>query len=161
MSDLESSVGDDELSLPKATVYKMISDILPSDMTCTRSTRNLVIDCCVEFIHLIASEANEICEKDQRKTITPEHVLAALKTLGFEEFVEEVEKVGNEHRQQIKERERKHTKLSHSGLSEEELLRQQQELFKQSRLRYEQQIRARETTEAASTSKEEKEPDEA
>ena len=32
-----------------------------------------------EFVLAIASEANEICEKDSKKTMVPEHILAALK----------------------------------------------------------------------------------
>jgi hypothetical protein len=32
-----------------------------------------------EFIHLISSEANEICEQESKKTIAPEHILGALK----------------------------------------------------------------------------------
>ena len=32
-----------------------------------------------EFIHLISSEANEICEKESKKTIAPEHIISALK----------------------------------------------------------------------------------
>jgi len=31
-----------------------------------------------EFIHLIASESNEICNKQTKKTISPEHVISAL-----------------------------------------------------------------------------------
>ena len=31
-----------------------------------------------EFIHLISSEANEICETENKKTIAPEHIIAAL-----------------------------------------------------------------------------------
>jgi len=34
-----------------------------------------------EFIHLIASEANEICEKDTKKTIAGEHVVSALQVI--------------------------------------------------------------------------------
>ena len=33
----------------------------------------------LEFIHLISAEANEICEKESKKTIAPEHILTALK----------------------------------------------------------------------------------
>jgi hypothetical protein len=32
-----------------------------------------------EFILLVSGEANEICEKSSKKTILPEHVVAALK----------------------------------------------------------------------------------
>lgn len=71
---------------------------------CAKETRDLVIECCVgkhfstcipvscttskiahlsilfaEFIHLISSEANEICEQESKKTIAPEHIINALK----------------------------------------------------------------------------------
>jgi len=32
-----------------------------------------------EFIHLVSSESNDVCEKESRKTISPDHVLTALK----------------------------------------------------------------------------------
>jgi hypothetical protein len=35
----------------------------------------------VEFIHLLSSEANEICEKESKKTIAPEHIISALQVL--------------------------------------------------------------------------------
>jgi hypothetical protein len=72
-------------------------ELLPPDITCAKETRDLVIECCVgeqiclpscritslnyglEFIHLISSEANEICEGESKKTIAPEHIIAALK----------------------------------------------------------------------------------
>jgi histone H3/H4 len=57
-----------------------------------------------EFIHLIASEANEICEKETKKTIAGEHVISALQTLGFEDYVEEVDEVYKEHKKQQKVR---------------------------------------------------------
>lgn len=65
-------------------------------MVCAKETRDLVIECCVgeqwlihlcylrklkspvEFIHLISSEANEICEGESKKTIAPEHIIGAL-----------------------------------------------------------------------------------
>lgn len=72
MSDREGHVGsgsaDDDLSLPKATVAKMISgecgshragrdavfkhplcalELLPNEVTCAKETRDLVIECCV------------------------------------------------------------------------------------------------------------------
>ena len=44
----------------------------------------------MEFITLISSEANEIAEKEQKKTIAIEHIDRALKDLGFPEYVKEV-----------------------------------------------------------------------
>jgi len=140
MSDREGHSGppptDDDLSLPKATVAKMISELLPSDIVCAKETRDLVIECCVEFIHLISSEANEICEQESKKTIAPEHIIAALKRLGFDAFTHEVEDVLKDHKQQQKDREKKVSKFEQSGMTEEELLAKQEELFAASRAKY-------------------------
>ncbi|KIP12870.1 hypothetical protein PHLGIDRAFT_61157 [Phlebiopsis gigantea 11061_1 CR5-6] len=140
MSDNEGHGGlpptDDDLSLPKATVAKMISEFLPKDVSCAKETRDLIIECCVEFIHLISSEANEICEQESKKTIAPEHIISALKRLGFEGFTEEIEDVLKDHKKAQKDRERKVSKLEASGLTEEELAQQQEELFAKSRAKF-------------------------
>ena len=84
----------------------------------------------------MASESNEICEKSNKKTISPEHVIEALRTLGFEAYIEEVEAEYREHQASSRSKDRvKSSKLEASGLSEEELLRQQEELFEKARQR--------------------------
>src|ERR1700753_1458910 len=94
--------GNDDLSLPKATVQKIITEILAHDqgVTFARETRDLLIECCVEFITLISSEANEIAEKEAKKTIACEHVTMALKSLGYDSYVPEILKVAQEHKVQ-------------------------------------------------------------
>ena len=146
-----------------ATVTKMIHEMLPTGISCPRETRDLLLDCCVgktdfkeidlynliylhfilsllkyptEFIHLIASESNEICEKSNKKTISPEHVLEALKNLSFDAYIDDVEAEYRDHQAQSKSKEKsKGSKLEQSGLTEEELLRQQEELFERARIR--------------------------
>ncbi|KAK2467724.1 hypothetical protein APHAL10511_000019 [Amanita phalloides] len=140
MSDHGGHLGappDDDLSLPKATVAKMIADLLPSNVICAKETRDLVIECCVEFIHLISAEANEICEQESKKTIAPEHVISALKRLGFDSFTTEVEDVLKDHKKQLKDREKKVSKWDQSGMTEAELHEAQQKLFAQSRAIFE------------------------
>jgi len=143
MSDEHEPTGngglDDDLSLPKATVQKLITEMLPADIVCAKDTRDLLIDCCVEFIHLIASEANEICEKESKKTIAAEHVISALKTLGFESYLDEVQEVFKEHKKLQKDRDKKSSRLENSGMTEEELFRQQAQLFEQSRAKFQAQ----------------------
>lgn len=68
----------------------------------TKDARDILIDCCVEFITLISSEANEIMERESKKTIGPEHVGKALNDLGFPEYVEGVLAVANEQKEQLK-----------------------------------------------------------
>ncbi|KAJ2492148.1 negative cofactor 2 transcription regulator complex subunit ncb2 [Coemansia sp. RSA 2050] len=141
MSDYEGvPTNDDDLSLPRATVFKLIAEMLPEDIVCAKDTRELLLECCNEFIHLIASESNDVCEKEAKKTIAAEHVLTALQDLGFGKYVTEVQEAYDEHRkQQTKDRGRKSTKLSQLGMSEEELLRSQELLFAEARMRFQNQ----------------------
>lgn len=81
--------------LATATVQKIVTEILAtpdaeSSIAFGKDARDLLIDCCVEFITLISSEANEISEKESKKTIAPEHIDKALRELGFPEYVREV-----------------------------------------------------------------------
>ncbi|KAL2913702.1 negative cofactor 2 transcription regulator complex subunit ncb2 [Polyrhizophydium stewartii] len=159
------SLGDEELTLPKATLAKLIQEILPADVSCAKETKDLLGDCCVEFIHLLSSEANEISERESRKTIAGEHVIAALKvraldlpqpllallrvrqrfeaymllvtlkSLGFEEYISEIEGVQTEHQKSLKDREKRSTRLEDLGMSTEELLKNQEALFAKARER--------------------------
>ncbi|OJD10430.1 hypothetical protein AJ78_08561, partial [Emergomyces pasteurianus Ep9510] len=121
-----------------ATVQKIITEILPpsSGQTFAKDARDLLIECCVEFITLISSEANDISEKEAKKTIACEHIEKALTDLGFGDYVPDVLAVAEEHKEQLKTREKKVNKMEQSGLTEEELLRQQQELFRSAGEKY-------------------------
>jgi len=78
------------------------AELLPPETVVSKDTKELLAECCKgkrrcsvpcarrhelnskpdlvpEFITLISSEANEICEKEAKKTISPEHITAALK----------------------------------------------------------------------------------
>merc|ERR1711962_1109926 len=84
-----SAPPEDDLSLPRAGVNKMIKEVIPM-IRVSNDARELVLNCCTEFIHLIASEANEICNKQTKKTISPEHVIQALESLGFHDYIKDV-----------------------------------------------------------------------
>jgi len=130
MADNAAPVEDD-LSLPRAGVNKMIKEVIPM-IRVSNDARELVLNCCTEFIHLIASEANEICNKQTKKTISPEHVIQALESLGFHDYIKDVEGVYEQFKKQSQTR-KKNNKLKNQGVSEEELLRQQQALIAQAR----------------------------
>ncbi|QSL66360.1 hypothetical protein MERGE_000738 [Pneumocystis wakefieldiae] len=127
---------DDELSLPKATVQKLVSEMIPQDLVFAKETKDLLIECCVEFVHLISSEANEICEREAKKTIAAEHVIKALEELGFQSYIDEIQQIVLDHKKLQKTREKKQSKLETSGMSQEELLRQQEELLNKAREKY-------------------------
>lgn len=96
-------------------------------------SRELILNCCTEFIHLISSEANEICNQKNKKTISADHILEALDKLGFNDFKRDALNVLNDCKQAAAKRRRQSTRLENLGIAEEELLRQQQELFAQAR----------------------------
>ena len=60
----------------------MVKELCPN-IRVSNDARELVLACCTEFIHLLSSEANEMCNNQQKKTINAEHVLMALDSLGY------------------------------------------------------------------------------
>ncbi|KAL3281567.1 hypothetical protein HHI36_004775 [Cryptolaemus montrouzieri] len=123
---------DDELTLPRASINKMIKELVPS-VRIANEARELILNCCTEFIHLLSSEANEICNQLHKKTINAEHVLMALEKLGFSDYQAEAEAVLKDCKAVAAKRRRQSTRLENLGIPEEELLRQQQELFAKAR----------------------------
>lgn len=123
---------EDELTLPRASINKMIKEILPNIRVANES-RELILNCCTEFIHLISSEANEVCNSQQKKTINSEHVLSALDRLGFSDYIPDADAVLQDCKAVAAQRRRQSTRLENLGIPEEELLRQQQELFARAR----------------------------
>ena len=118
---------DDEesLTIPRAAMNKLIKELVPDIRVATES-RDLILQCCTEFIHLITEKANAICEEEKKKTMSAEHVLEALDQLGLSSYKSEAESVASDCKNK---RRRQSTRLEHLGIPEEELLRQQQELF--------------------------------
>ena len=62
--------------------YRTIQGTCSSAVAQVIKIENKTVKCSVviltEFIHLIASEASEISDREQRKTILPEHIIEAL-----------------------------------------------------------------------------------
>lgn len=67
-------IEDDDLALPRASLNKLIKEVLP-DLRVANEVRELLLQCCTELIHLVSSEANEFCKSQQKKTMNTEHVL--------------------------------------------------------------------------------------
>ncbi|CAD6568508.1 MAG: negative cofactor 2 transcription regulator complex subunit ncb2 [Tremellales sp. Tagirdzhanova-0007] len=138
MSEVEVPIGEEDVGLPKATVFKLISEMLPEDMSCSKDAKDVIVDCCVagsEWVKLLATQANGVCDESSKKTISPEHVVEALRQLGFEDFVGEVEDSNKDFKQSQKERAR--TQPETNGMSQEELLALQESLFASSKNRFE------------------------
>ncbi|KAL2338276.1 hypothetical protein Fmac_012722 [Flemingia macrophylla] len=126
----------EDASLPKATMTKIIKEMLPPDVRVARDAQDLLIECCVEFINLISSESNEVCNREEKRTIAPEHVLKALQVLGFGEYIEEVYAAYEQHKLETMQDSLKGGKWSTgTEMTEEEALAEQQRMFAEARAR--------------------------
>ncbi|KAI7986674.1 hypothetical protein LOK49_LG14G00308 [Camellia lanceoleosa] len=126
----------EDASLPKATMTKIIKEMLPPDVRVARDAQDLLIECCVEFINLISSESNEVCSREEKRTIAPEHVLKALEVLGFGEYIEEVYAAYEQHRLETMQDTLKSGKWNNvAEMTEEEALAEQQRMFAEARAR--------------------------
>nr|BAH72328.1 ACYPI002304 [Acyrthosiphon pisum] len=73
---------DEELALPRASINKMIKDALPN-IRVANDVREMIMNCCTEFIHLVASEANQVCMAQQKKTINAEQFINCPRPFGI------------------------------------------------------------------------------
>ncbi|XP_074276412.1 protein Dr1 homolog isoform X2 [Silene latifolia] len=127
----------EDASLPKATMTKIIKEMLPAEVRVARDAQDLLIDCCVEFINLVSSESNEVCNREDKRTIAPEHVLKALQVLGFGDYTEEVYAAYEQHKLETMQDGVRSGKWSSSGaeMTEEEAAAEQQRMFAEARAR--------------------------
>ncbi|KAK3023035.1 hypothetical protein RJ639_044825 [Escallonia herrerae] len=74
--------------MPIANVIRIMRKILPSHAKMSKNAKETIQECVSEYISFITGEANERCQREQRKTITVEDVLWAMSKLGFDNYIE-------------------------------------------------------------------------
>lgn len=126
------SDNDDDLCIPRSAMYKLVKELVPQ-VRLSGEAKDLIVTACNEFIHLLASEANNVCEKQSKKLILPDHVLLALDNLGFGEYKEDCVEVMKQMQEEVDKRKKLRNKLEKPDIPQEELLRQQNELFAEAR----------------------------
>eukprot|EP00879_Flechtneria_rotunda_P004684 GHRR01004947.1.p1 GENE.GHRR01004947.1~~GHRR01004947.1.p1 ORF type:complete len:182 (+),score=75.88 GHRR01004947.1:439-984(+) len=129
---------DDDVSLPKATLSKMVKELLPTDIRCAADCMDILMDCCTEFIQLLSSESNELAMSEQKSTITPDHVVRALQQLGFDDWAEDVKTHHEQFKQEAKQAPKlakRKTLAEEEGLTEAEQIEMQKKLFAEARAR--------------------------
>ncbi|KAL3309859.1 Down-regulator of transcription 1 [Cichlidogyrus casuarinus] len=134
-SDLETTKEDDEISIPRAALNKYVKVLIP-EARLTNETRELLLACCHQFIHSLATKSNDACSNANKKTINPEHVIQGLNMMGLDHYVEETRTANEEAKVELQGRRslRASYKFKNKNSTElEELMRQQQELFDQAK----------------------------
>lgn len=124
---------DDDLTLPRSTIDKIV---IYHKLSVPRSIRHHLTRFADQFILETSLRANILCENEKRKTISHEHIMKALKDMGYD-FESELLQVYDENINISKMRPSKINKLKNSQFTLEELKMQQDKLFENARKEYE------------------------
>lgn len=89
-TDWKDKESNEDLNIPRAAINKFMKEIIP-DVRVSNETREIILQCCNEFIHIVTSQANTICDEQQKKTLSSEHILAVFDKLGWSEYKEAAE----------------------------------------------------------------------
>ncbi|KAM5584506.1 nuclear transcription factor Y subunit B-3 [Rosa sericea] len=81
-------VREQDQYMPIANVIRIMRRILPPHAKISDDAKEIVQECVSEYISFITGEANERCQREQRKTVTAEDVLWAIGKLGFDNYIE-------------------------------------------------------------------------
>ncbi|PON32944.1 Nuclear transcription factor Y subunit B [Parasponia andersonii] len=81
-------VREQDQYMPIANVIRIMRRILPSHAKISDDAKETIQECVSEYISFITGEANDRCQREQRKTVTAEDVLWAMAKLGFDDYVE-------------------------------------------------------------------------
>ncbi|CAI0374097.1 unnamed protein product, partial [Linum tenue] len=74
--------------MPIANVIRIMRRILPAHAKISDDAKETIQECVSEYISFVTGEANERCQREQRKTVTADDVIWAMGKLGFDSYVE-------------------------------------------------------------------------
>lgn len=126
---------DDELSIPRAGVAKIIKNVI-SEQRISNDFRELLTACGNEFLRVLAQKANSVCEAQDKRTITADHVFVALNELGFSNYSEIAHDAASQSRDEQEKKRVKHH-LRNPTISEDkmkELAEIQRRLFEEAKV---------------------------
>ena len=82
--------------LPVANIGRLMKHSLPANVKMTKEAKTACQIAVSEFIGLITAEASDRMVEDQRRTITGNDLLDALRAFGFEEYVKDLDPLASE-----------------------------------------------------------------
>ncbi|XP_068490952.1 nuclear transcription factor Y subunit B-9-like [Phaseolus vulgaris] len=99
-----AGVREQDQYMPIANVLRIMRKILPPHAKISDEAKETVQECVSEYISFITAEANDRCQREQRKTVTAEDVLWAMGKLGFDEYAQSLSVYLTRYRQSEGER---------------------------------------------------------
>ncbi|KAK2994232.1 hypothetical protein RJ640_001079 [Escallonia rubra] len=83
----QGAARNEDQYFPITKLARIMRRVLPGHATISDDAKKSIQECVSEFINFITSEAIEKCQREHRKTLTPEDILYAMHALGFEMYV--------------------------------------------------------------------------
>ena len=122
-------------AFPFATVAKLVKEVMPPDMKAAADVAPLVQSYLSAFVQLLAKQANEKAIAEKKNTLTEAHLRTALDELGFAHYAPSLPPAddGAEDGAPARKKQKKKRATLPPGMTEEESLRLQQELFASAR----------------------------
>lgn len=124
---------DDDKNLPRATVDKLIHDLIPKGYSISKECREYLRISSQSFLCRIALESSKFCETENKKTITNTHVFKALSKHGFPEFIDPCTTCSTDYQIYSSHKPSKQNKFKDCGMTMEQLEEDQMKLFKDAR----------------------------
>mmetsp|Transcript_8247 Transcript_8247/g.21058 ORF Transcript_8247/g.21058 Transcript_8247/m.21058 type:complete len:151 (+) Transcript_8247:15-467(+) len=128
---------EEETGLPKSTVVKTAGEHLPPGFKIAPEARDILLQCCNEFVQMLGSESHTQSVDAKSGTIRPEHVVEALKALEMEEFIGRCKEVADESTAAVKEKAKRakagrlESKAKGMNMTMEELKALQQKMMRE------------------------------
>ena len=122
--------------LPFGPVSQLVSDVLPPGVTAGSDVARLMQGYLGEFLDLMTAQANERAEAENKNTISEAHMLGALDDLGFGHYTASLSASASasaDSAPSMKRQKKGKRGALPPGMTEEESLRLQQELFAQAK----------------------------
>lgn len=93
-----------DLNLPNAVIGRLIKDALPEGISVSKEFRTAVGRAASVFVIYLSSAATEEAKKRGLKTISPQHVFAALEDVEFESFIGPLKDALEVYRKSVKDK---------------------------------------------------------
>lgn len=84
----QGGIREQDRFMPIANVIRIMRRVLPPHAKISDDAKETIQECVSEYISFVTGEANDRCQREQRKTITAEDVLWAMSKLGFDDYLE-------------------------------------------------------------------------
>ncbi|KAL7081990.1 hypothetical protein ACP275_14G072900 [Erythranthe tilingii] len=85
--------------IPTTNIIRIMRGVLPPHANISEDAAVAVQECVTRFIGHITKEANKRSNSDYRKTVNPEDLLAAMGSLGFDDYVGPLQTYLNKYRE--------------------------------------------------------------